>query len=178
VVIGGVPVTLLDTAGLRESADLAERIGVQRSRAAAQQADIVIMVADAQQGWTPGDREIFESVWGGEQAPGEQSAGDSDDGSGARGGGARPPALLVLNKADLAGGQADVASAVPDAARAAFQATVVTSAATGACAASALGGGGRLPSAASPLHMACGIHCFPCPTASPGLLGWLLRGRC
>lgn len=131
MVIGGVPVTLLDTAGLRESADLAERIGVQRSRAAAQQADIVIMVADAQQGWTPGDHGIFESVWGGEQAPGEQSDGDSDDGSGARGSGARAPALLVLNKADLAGGQTDATAAVPDAARAAFQATVVTSAATG-----------------------------------------------
>jgi len=43
-----VPVTLLDTAGVREAADAAERMGVERSQAAARAADIAILVIDAQ----------------------------------------------------------------------------------------------------------------------------------
>ncbi|EFN58878.1 hypothetical protein CHLNCDRAFT_19706, partial [Chlorella variabilis] len=62
VVIGGIPITLLDTAGLRESVDLVEQIGVERSMAAARQADIVLMVLDAQAGWTPGDAEIAAQI--------------------------------------------------------------------------------------------------------------------
>ena len=48
VVVGGVPVSLLDTAGIREAFDIVERLGVERSRAAAAAADIAIMVLDAQ----------------------------------------------------------------------------------------------------------------------------------
>ncbi len=48
--LDGVPVTLLDTAGVRECADAAERIGVERSQAAARSADIAILVIDAQVG--------------------------------------------------------------------------------------------------------------------------------
>ncbi len=48
VVVGGVPVSLLDTAGMREASDVVERLGVERSRAAATAADIAIMVLDAQ----------------------------------------------------------------------------------------------------------------------------------
>ena len=50
VVVGGVPVSLLDTAGMREASDVVERLGVERSRAAAAAADITIIVLDAQVG--------------------------------------------------------------------------------------------------------------------------------
>lgn len=46
--VGGVAVTLLDTAGLRAASDAVERIGVARSHAAAAAADIVMLVYDAQ----------------------------------------------------------------------------------------------------------------------------------
>ncbi len=45
--LGGVPVTLVDTAGLRETADVIEAEGVRRARARAATADIVVHVVDA-----------------------------------------------------------------------------------------------------------------------------------
>jgi len=62
LVVGGIPVQVLDTAGIRETEDKVEKIGVDRSRAAAQQADLVLLTVDAQAGWTQGDREIYEQV--------------------------------------------------------------------------------------------------------------------
>jgi tRNA modification GTPase len=47
VVLGGVPVTLVDTAGLREAADTIEAEGVRRARARAAEADLVIAVVEA-----------------------------------------------------------------------------------------------------------------------------------
>lgn len=48
--LGGVPVTLLDTAGLREAADPVEREGVERARRRAAQADAVVAVVAADHG--------------------------------------------------------------------------------------------------------------------------------
>jgi tRNA modification GTPase len=45
--IGGLPVTLADTAGLRESADLVEGIGIERAREAARSAEIVLYLIDS-----------------------------------------------------------------------------------------------------------------------------------
>ncbi|MBK5259995.1 MAG: tRNA uridine-5-carboxymethylaminomethyl(34) synthesis GTPase MnmE [Thermoanaerobaculia bacterium] len=48
--IGGLPMTFLDTAGLREHADLVEEIGIRRARDASRSADIVLYLIDATRG--------------------------------------------------------------------------------------------------------------------------------
>ncbi|MBF2079256.1 MAG: tRNA uridine-5-carboxymethylaminomethyl(34) synthesis GTPase MnmE [Synechococcales cyanobacterium T60_A2020_003] len=62
LVVGGIPVQVLDTAGIREATDQVEQIGVERSRRAAQQADLVLMTIDAQVGWTAEDQAIYDQV--------------------------------------------------------------------------------------------------------------------
>jgi tRNA modification GTPase len=47
VSLGGIPVKLIDTAGLRESQDEAEKIGIEKSYTALADADIVLVVSDA-----------------------------------------------------------------------------------------------------------------------------------
>jgi len=44
--VDGVSLTLVDTAGLRESADVVEREGIRRARAELERADVVLLVAD------------------------------------------------------------------------------------------------------------------------------------
>jgi tRNA modification GTPase len=62
LVVGGIPVQVLDTAGIRDTDDRVERIGVERSRQAAQGADLVLLTIDAQAGWTAEDAEIYRQV--------------------------------------------------------------------------------------------------------------------
>ncbi|TYQ25617.1 tRNA uridine-5-carboxymethylaminomethyl(34) synthesis GTPase MnmE [Pseudanabaena sp. UWO310] len=62
LVVGGIPIQVLDTAGIRETEDIVEKIGVERSRRAAQSADLVLMVVDATVGWIAQDTEIYETV--------------------------------------------------------------------------------------------------------------------
>ncbi|MFN6481648.1 MULTISPECIES: tRNA uridine-5-carboxymethylaminomethyl(34) synthesis GTPase MnmE [unclassified Nostoc] len=62
LVVGGIPVQVLDTAGIRETTDQVEKIGVERSRRAANAADLVLLTIDASAGWTEGDQEIYEKV--------------------------------------------------------------------------------------------------------------------
>jgi tRNA modification GTPase len=76
LVVGGIPVQVLDTAGIRDAVDAVEQIGVERSRAAAQAADLVLLTIDAESGWTTADQVIYDSV--------------SDR-----------PLILVVNKVDL-----------------------------------------------------------------------------
>jgi len=60
--IGGVPVTLADTAGLHDAANEADREAVQRARAAAAGADIVLVVLDWSRPWRDADRETIEAA--------------------------------------------------------------------------------------------------------------------
>ena len=53
--LGGVPVTLVDTAGLRDTRDVVESLGVGRARVEAERADAIVYVFDAAQGLGAGD---------------------------------------------------------------------------------------------------------------------------
>jgi len=56
----GIPVELIDTAGLREGTDEAERMGVARSREAMAEADVVLLVVDATVGISQEDHAVLE----------------------------------------------------------------------------------------------------------------------
>jgi tRNA modification GTPase len=77
LVVAGIPIQVLDTAGIRDTADVVEKIGVERSRHAAQSADLVLLTIDAQIGWTKEDEEIYQQV-------------------------RDRPLILIINKIDLA----------------------------------------------------------------------------
>ena len=62
IAIGGVPVTLIDTAGLRETADPVEREGVRRSREIVASADLVLFVLDGSRTASTEDRSAYEEV--------------------------------------------------------------------------------------------------------------------
>ncbi len=62
LVVQGIPVQVLDTAGIRATEDTVEKIGVERSRQAARSADLVLLTLDAQAGWTADDDEIYQQV--------------------------------------------------------------------------------------------------------------------
>jgi tRNA modification GTPase len=104
-----LPVYLVDTAGLTETDDPVERIGVQRSRAAIAAAGLLLLVADASRPFEPRDREAFAA---------------------ARAIAPETPAVLVLNKCDLPP-RLDAAAAWPFPELARPAATVAVSAATG-----------------------------------------------
>ncbi|MCL6433390.1 MAG: tRNA uridine-5-carboxymethylaminomethyl(34) synthesis GTPase MnmE [Leptolyngbyaceae cyanobacterium HOT.MB2.61] len=76
LVVGGIPIQVLDTAGIRETEDWVEKMGVERSRVAAQNADLILFTIDATAGWTEADQEIYEQI-------------------------KHRPLILVINKIDL-----------------------------------------------------------------------------
>ena len=76
IVLQGVPVCLVDTAGIRQTEDTVEKIGVDRARKYLDRADIVMVVIDGSRALTEEDRQILASVKG-------------------------KKAIIVLNKEDL-----------------------------------------------------------------------------
>lgn len=60
--VDDIPISLIDTAGLRETTDTVESIGVARARSLMADADIVLVMLDASEGVTDEDREIIASV--------------------------------------------------------------------------------------------------------------------
>ena len=76
VAIGGIPVKLVDTAGIRRALDEAERIGIRKSHEALADADLVLVVVDASQPSAQEDAELLNQVAG-------------------------RPAIVVENKCDL-----------------------------------------------------------------------------
>ncbi|WP_094560838.1 tRNA uridine-5-carboxymethylaminomethyl(34) synthesis GTPase MnmE [Synechococcus sp. 8F6] len=62
LVLDGVPLTLLDTAGIRDTGDRVEQLGIERSRAALAAADAVLLLFDLSAGWSPEDQALRELV--------------------------------------------------------------------------------------------------------------------
>jgi tRNA modification GTPase len=62
--VRGVPLRLLDTAGIRETEDIVERIGVERSRQVLQDADLILLVLNHSEKLTMEDKNLFEVVKG------------------------------------------------------------------------------------------------------------------
>ena len=60
--IKGIPLKIVDTAGIRETEDVVEKIGVEKSRESFSTADLVIMVLDASRKLSQEDIEILESL--------------------------------------------------------------------------------------------------------------------
>jgi len=84
VSIEGIPVRLIDTAGLREASDSVEKIGVQRSRQILKEAELVLYLIDGTQGVTNEDRDFCARYNSAEHAQSQK------------------PYLLLWNKADIA----------------------------------------------------------------------------
>lgn len=57
--IGGIPLKVVDTAGIRETADVVERIGVEKAREALAQADLVLVLLDASLPLSAEDKEVL-----------------------------------------------------------------------------------------------------------------------
>jgi tRNA modification GTPase len=60
--ISGVPVRLIDTAGIRETSDVVESIGISRSRAAIADADVILLVIDASLSITEDDLQLLDQI--------------------------------------------------------------------------------------------------------------------
>ena len=85
VAIGGIPVKLVDTAGIRRALDEAESIGIRKSMEALADADLVLVVLDSSQQLADEDNELLSQVAG-------------------------RPAIAVENKSDMRGCQFSVLS--------------------------------------------------------------------
>jgi len=87
--IGGIPLTIVDTAGLRDTDDPVERFGIERTRAALARADVTLLLVDAREQGSalhPADAALLHEL------P------------------ANAPRVVVHNKSDLAGAAARVES--------------------------------------------------------------------
>ncbi|MBA1392382.1 tRNA uridine-5-carboxymethylaminomethyl(34) synthesis GTPase MnmE [Lactobacillus sp. XV13L] len=62
VAVKGVPLQLIDTAGIRETANKVEKIGVARSKRALAKADLVLLLFDASRELTPEDQTLIEAT--------------------------------------------------------------------------------------------------------------------
>lgn len=62
--VRGVPLRLVDTAGIRETEDIVERIGVERSRQVLKEADLILLVLNSAEELSIEDRRLFEAIEG------------------------------------------------------------------------------------------------------------------
>lgn len=62
--IRGVPLRLIDTAGIRETEDIVEKMGVERSRKVLTESDLLLFILDYNESLTEDDRMLFEAIEG------------------------------------------------------------------------------------------------------------------
>jgi len=62
IVLEGIPVTFIDTAGLRETKNIIEKIGISRTKKTLIQADLIILIFDYSNGWTSEDESILKQL--------------------------------------------------------------------------------------------------------------------
>ncbi|SFE63530.1 tRNA uridine-5-carboxymethylaminomethyl(34) synthesis GTPase MnmE [Alteribacillus iranensis] len=60
--VRGVPLRLIDTAGIRETEDIVEKIGVERSRQVLKEADLILLVINSAEELTEEDEALFEAI--------------------------------------------------------------------------------------------------------------------
>lgn len=60
--IKGIPLIMVDTAGIRKTQDEVENIGVQKSKKILKEADLVLFVLDSSRDFSDEDREIYDSI--------------------------------------------------------------------------------------------------------------------
>jgi len=96
--VRGIPLHLIDTAGITPTSDPVEQIGVERSRAAAESADLILLVFDGSEPLSAQDRRVSEELWA--MGFGGQHEQESDHPAEALQEMARRPVILIINKAD------------------------------------------------------------------------------
>lgn len=74
--LDGIPLKIIDTAGVRESDDVVEQIGVKKTRTSLEKADLVLMMLDVSQGLTEEDIKVYNLI-------------------------KKQPTIVVINKTDL-----------------------------------------------------------------------------
>src|SRR5699024_4212370 len=62
--VRGVPLRLIDTAGIRETEDIVEKMGVERSRQVLQESDLILFVLNYNDELTEDDRDLFKVIEG------------------------------------------------------------------------------------------------------------------
>jgi len=62
IVLEGIPVTFIDTAGIRETKNIIEKIGISRTKQTLIQADLIILIFDYSKGWTSEDASILKQL--------------------------------------------------------------------------------------------------------------------
>ncbi len=101
--IGGIPIRALDTAGIRETGDAVEQIGVARARGAVETADVVVAVMDGAEGVTAEDAAFLRSLAGRTVIIAVNKADAADVGKAVREAGAFLPGVPVVAVAAVTG---------------------------------------------------------------------------
>ncbi len=60
--LNGIPLHIIDTAGLRDAVDIVERLGIERTRSTIARVDVILFMLDAKYGFTDEDKKILQEL--------------------------------------------------------------------------------------------------------------------